>query len=478
MKLNLLFIFSVVLWAHSNLFAGVVNSGGGKAVVCYSDKSKQEISYVKSLDLVEGELLEKHTHRESDRPFEEQVEEIIKQIPQETPWRQQLETLSKEVIKGIRVLPAGVSLKPVDDSYEVFLYDQNCEIQQLAHFLKIDSIMINGDFWRKMSETQKTALVLHETVYYLTRIDGETDSKRARRIVSFLMSEGVSLEAPTASIPRESYQCYGESSNTSAADKKKTLVYVYKNNENGFDFNFLILGGKVKLSKFDLKLPIQYFPPRVWEPLIHNKNVVNSNFEKEATNLKIEFLRDDIGPVKFKISGQAVGYYGNSVDPVIVSCRPKFLSVKNEYYNFEPYETVFIPAQGYACGADFSGRLIGKHAHVPVEFAYQINRDESLELFNLQVYVKDNLGVYQRMDVKDMDVDCLTRGSRKLSFEKNFFRNYLNFEIPKNIYENNTNSDQTIKKEAVLIIRLRKEFADTSWDIIEYKVPFVITRFN
>lgn len=464
----------------SKLFAGVVNSGGGKSVVCYSDKSKLEISTVKSLDLVEGELLERHTHSESDLPFEMQVEQVIKKIPEDNPWRMQLENWSKVIIQGFKILPAGVALKPVEDSYEVFLYDKNCEIQQLAHFLKTDSIIINGDQWLKMSNTQKAALVLHETVYYLTRLAGEENSKRARRIVSFLMSENMQIIAPTSNIPKESHICYGESTNNNTGAKKKSLVYAYKKNDNSFDFDFLILNGKIKLSKSTINIPIQHFPPRPWEKQVFSDNILDSNFEGEATNLKIEMNKEVTGPVKFAMMGDASGYYGETVEPVTLTCQVQFSNEKTNYYLYQTMEVLYIPAQGFACSEDVAGRKIFNYSSVPINFYYESQKNEKVYLAYIDIYIKDSSGNYQRINIKNQDLECLTGKNGLLNPDKNEFRKMLNFEIPSNVFDGKADTDlgSTSNREAVVRMRLRKEFENKQPDDVEYRIPFKVIKLN
>ena len=98
-------------------------------------------------------------------------------------------------------------------------------------------------------------------------------------------------------------------------------------------------------------------------------------------------------------------------------------------------------------------------------------------LEDLEIYVKDRLGNYQLMDVRSEDVDCLTKRNRRLDPQKNLFKNYFKFAVDPIVYNGENQSNQTIVREAVLVIRLTKEFADKKIDVIRYQMPFKIIKY-
>lgn len=76
---------------------------------------------------------------------------------------------------------------------------------------------MSGEIWNALSETQKAALLIHESVYRVLRAAGETDSRRARHLTAHIVS-GNKIEDV---FPGNKYQLFCRSGDT---DK---LTYFY-----------------------------------------------------------------------------------------------------------------------------------------------------------------------------------------------------------------------------------------------------------
>ena len=84
----------------------------------------------------------------------------------------------------------GVRLHLTEDAFEVAEPD-NCPIEQIVNYQDVNlsyKILINMDLYDKMDNTNKAALILHESFYRLLREDShEKNSIRTRRAIGLIM---------------------------------------------------------------------------------------------------------------------------------------------------------------------------------------------------------------------------------------------------------------------------------------------------
>jgi hypothetical protein len=89
---------------------------------------------------------------------------------------------------------SSASLKPVDDSFHIFIPDQDgCSLKQAAvqinpQFPGDRRYYIESDIWNAMSPVVKAGLMLHEVIYREARIRGQTNSKITRYFNSLLFT--------------------------------------------------------------------------------------------------------------------------------------------------------------------------------------------------------------------------------------------------------------------------------------------------
>jgi hypothetical protein len=99
-----------------------------------------------------------------------------------------------ETIKAEWQIKDGIKIKDVEDSlHAVEPEGKDCGVKQIAVRTqdKVDGkhFIVNKKYWGKLDETNRAGLKAHEIVYeHLSKL-GETDSRKARRLVSLMFSD-------------------------------------------------------------------------------------------------------------------------------------------------------------------------------------------------------------------------------------------------------------------------------------------------
>lgn len=168
-------------------FAALGNDagGGGNAVVCRDHEGK--ISSAEVLDLFEARLLHQWKVPLSSESAENQARKIADRLGVINRYYS-IHTVLEKIMANARVLPPEYRLEPIEDSFPV-IGVKGCRIEQLARYLSSDELLIDGEIWASLNETNKAALYLHETLYWDLRRVGASSSLRARRIVGYLMND-------------------------------------------------------------------------------------------------------------------------------------------------------------------------------------------------------------------------------------------------------------------------------------------------
>jgi hypothetical protein len=149
------------------------------------------------------------------------------------------------------LLPPGVGLKPTEDSNE-FIVPRNCEIIQTINFRQNRRIYVDSDAWNALTETSKAALFLHEAIYWQLREGGEEhDSRRTRRLVSYLMSGGELAPRARVPLPTGSQAQYCHSVEENSRMDWNTKLFAYKH-EGRIVLQFLQIGGYRLLGRTEL----------------------------------------------------------------------------------------------------------------------------------------------------------------------------------------------------------------------------------
>jgi len=216
--------------------AGGVDGGGGKSVVCRN--AEGVITSAELLDLYEGSTMYGLNIKKSTTPYAEQVESALLVLPASS--RALTEAYAHIVRDKMTVLPVGTEIAPVDDSLEV-VTPKNCRPEQLARFYSQDKILVNGEIWERLDETNRAALILHEAVYANNRFAGATDSRRSRHIVASLFDPSTAWTDTKEGVPEGALTCI--------AMNGGLHMWAYQNSSNDWILQFNILGKSIVASK-------------------------------------------------------------------------------------------------------------------------------------------------------------------------------------------------------------------------------------
>ncbi|KYG63745.1 hypothetical protein AZI86_13045 [Bdellovibrio bacteriovorus] len=182
-------LFFLIAITTSFAFANAkVVGNGGQGVAC-SDSTGNLFS-VNSLDLYEASII----HGLTPATYEGlSYSEILNLLGQRVAETQSISaTFVQDDLKKIRekmqFLPSGVHLKPIEDSGDIPIITENCEIIQLANYLEDGTLLVDGDYWQKMDVRNRAALTLHEYIYKIMRYWSEKDSFYTRKVVAYLLS--------------------------------------------------------------------------------------------------------------------------------------------------------------------------------------------------------------------------------------------------------------------------------------------------
>lgn len=292
-SLNVLFSF--------NAHAGTESGGGGRGVVCYDDE--KVIKSVELLDLYEGYRKYGWGYQSLASHFYDQAQARLSQILEATndsifgrDNKLYGPQVLIEVYSRMVLLPDDSRILPIDDSFEK-IAPTDCEIKQIAYYSDEDQILlIDGSVWAHMNETNRAALLVHETLYKMQRaLLREKDSRRSRRAVSYSFSNQ-SLQKIRADLPtKDLFSCFIGIDRNSPEPPPWSFFFMYNNPDGTIQLQFETLGGRILMSKSSLhleplKVPAEsianetigdfWFGPQRIESLLENAFLVSLTFGK------------------------------------------------------------------------------------------------------------------------------------------------------------------------------------------------------
>ncbi len=311
----------LLVWAvHGNAApqGGVDGGGGGKSVVCRN--SKGQITSAQTLDLFEA----KNVYNLKLTSYDGTVEEISQKI--QAKLKATISTdeydygsIYKRVNKIMKWVPPSVVIKPIDDAAEVVL-PKNCQLEQLAHYIDDETLVVSQEIWNHLSNTEKAALISHEAIYRVDRAFGAKDSRRARRIVGHLFSD-FTFEKTLEGVPATAKSC------TAKQGERMTYKFYYFPSEDGKStkMQFQWYDGKPVISKktatFPMALPwVKNLPIRCQgkADCKVSEGVLDSKFEGVGA------LKVARGSFKEKDDSQAkeLFYFDTESGRQILNCSP------------------------------------------------------------------------------------------------------------------------------------------------------------
>lgn len=240
-------------------FGGNESGGGGNAIVCYREK---EIVSAELLDIYEGESIFGDTHLNPEN-YEQALQTSIDRLEKtafgiKTGYSKgrSLSDLVKHVEQKKRFISRTTELRSINDSFEVFI-PKDCFIKQTVNFINEDTILIDQNIWDKLSERDKAGLIIHEAVYWYSRLtSGTYDSRRSRRIVSKSFEQEWNFEEVLKDIPKSYTLC--ETLNHQDKDVNKVTAFIAYETENYQTVQFLFLDGDPVISKKTILLRSEF----------------------------------------------------------------------------------------------------------------------------------------------------------------------------------------------------------------------------
>lgn len=251
-----------MFWSSLAFSNAKVVGNGGSVVLCKNSDNKVIKSEL--FDLYEGRVLNGNTYKEISDPFLHQAQNKIDQLTKSLDQNPKAEGSIQEkfdfVNKNLIFLPTGVGLKPINDIDE-FILPKNCELTQTINFRIDYKIYVDSDVWSTLTETQKAALLVHETIYWYLREAGtpkrnsvEINSKRTRKAVSLLFSEANLEKVNTFKNNTNEFKIqFCRTEDALENDRPATYFYVYQTTEQKTIFQFIQLMDRVLLTNASLK---------------------------------------------------------------------------------------------------------------------------------------------------------------------------------------------------------------------------------
>lgn len=245
------FLFLVLMVMPSlasalTILPGGSDGGGGSGVVCYEKQNSEKIVSVELLDIFEGKQLENlNIHDIHDSNYMGILRNVLKKF--DSPYSMAIQLTGERLNAGFKFLKKGIRLKPIDDSNEIFI-PGNCRVEQLVNFQGPARIFVVSDFWDLLPDSQKAALVLHETLWYFERSSGIKNSAHARRDVARFFAEDYILN-PVKYNPKESdHECIAVG-DQNEVDLFNTMFTLKKIENDECEMNFQTIGGSIVFSR-------------------------------------------------------------------------------------------------------------------------------------------------------------------------------------------------------------------------------------
>ncbi len=272
------FLFALILSIPSfSPASGVLNGGGGKAVVC-RDQVKNILS-VELLDLYEARQIYGLKIAPNQTSIEQQVNDIIQKIHHSNLYAAfQIDPLVKRVRQNVKFISSDVQLIPVDDALEIVLPNE-CKVEQLANYVDDSLLLVDESLWQKMNSQNQASLIMHEAIYRFQRGEGARDSRRSRKLVAYLFSD-FKFERVANGISGDADTCKGiyDSGEVGAE------FYIYPDENLSTHFQFTKLNGLSIFSKKTGVAPIGYPWVNVRASSSDDLNMhLESNFEGNDT---------------------------------------------------------------------------------------------------------------------------------------------------------------------------------------------------
>lgn len=273
MRNEILFLGLMILTISSYAYSsGGVDGGGGGSIVCRDAQGK--ITSAEILDLYEGRVQYSYIQRISQDSVDKQVEDVVERLSfgRGPSFKSYLMSYARFVSNSKVILPDGTGLLPVNDANNIIV-PKNCQIEQLANFTNQNQVLVNGEIYNALDNTNKAALIVHEALYKIFRMYGTTNSTRARKSVALGFSNiditskpncepaescGALMQDIKADLPSKYYECH-TLPNSNGSPYPGSHFYAYNDKNGQLVFQFDYLDGQLMLTKSKIyidKIPV------------------------------------------------------------------------------------------------------------------------------------------------------------------------------------------------------------------------------
>lgn len=178
-------VFILVTVFSANIFAsdsdGGTGGNGGQSVVCRNDDGS--IRWAENYDLYEGRLLFGYKYRRT-ASASLGASILARRMDKAVPSPVTLVSRLSHIADNFKIMEMKVPLTP---DIEPTVVPDTCKLEQTAIMDVTGVVRVDREIWENLSELSRAAFFLHESVYWKLRAEhGEIDSRRTRRIVSYL----------------------------------------------------------------------------------------------------------------------------------------------------------------------------------------------------------------------------------------------------------------------------------------------------
>lgn len=183
MQKTLVGISVLSLMSASSFASGVGN--GGVSMVCRD--ANERILSAELLDIYEGKVRygKKYNNSlNSDTKVELAQLKLINHPDFLSAFQKEL----ARVLAILMYVPVGNILTPTNDAFPTIL-KKGCVFEQVANYTDDGDLLVSQEIHNHLSEVNKAALLVHETVYAIFRGKGATDSRQARKLTAELLAQ-------------------------------------------------------------------------------------------------------------------------------------------------------------------------------------------------------------------------------------------------------------------------------------------------
>lgn len=184
----LLLMFMFLPFVQSLAMHGKDGGNGGVSVVCRNSDGK--ITSAETLDLFEGKNQFNLTYPGVSTNHNDLIKFAKLKMIDNPIFLKQFNEILSDVLTKLVFLPNGIGLKATEDDFPI-ITKKGCKAEQLANYEdKEEKIYIDEEIYAKLSEYDKAAFFIHETIFKMDRINhNQVKSINSRKLTANLLAQ-------------------------------------------------------------------------------------------------------------------------------------------------------------------------------------------------------------------------------------------------------------------------------------------------